>query len=360
MHMNKRAGIGFILQGIIISLVALGCASGENGKGGEGEESHEEKKEGWGRIALVDILTHDSAKAAAPEIIDAMLRQAFDSIPDVEYISFSEQFKVAPEGDSAVSVEKLVSGLNLDGLLAMRVARFGSVVGVDMRLIDPKTDNVLFQDRAFSFIRYRDEDHSLLFGPALYEGIDRLARRMNHQPDTEEFSVSAEPLVVGSVVIPRDPALGNIADERVKISKDGVRALGDFARFKFPQLVVVDYESRSKMYETLGLASVEDHVPVGNLERQALFNIDIPYYITASILPAPGDSVEFGVELRYVTGVSSDSLVDEERMRVEQLRFETATTDKDAISLLLSLAENVLIRHAARLEDDYALKIKEE
>ena len=337
---------------MFLGLILLSCAAGDNG----GERNNEDPSPS--RIGLVDVLTHDSAAAAIPSILDGMLRQAFDSIQENAYVTFAERDAKFPNIDSSTTVTDLADALNLDGVVSFRIARFGSVVGLDMRLLEPGTNSILFHDRAFSFIRYRDEENALLFGPALYEGVYRLVSRFAKRPDTKDFSVSAEPLVITSVVISRDSKLGKIADDRVDISKDGVRALGDFARFTFPELVVFDYESRSRLYETVGLAAVEDHEPVGNLERAALFNLDIPYYMVANIAASAGDSVKFTVELRSVVSSQSDTLVASAHRSLEQRLFETGTTTKDAISVLLEVAQEVLSSHVTKLKSEYVQRIE--
>ena len=342
-----------VLALFVLLLFSDSCAAGENGS----EKGNVELLPG--RVALVDVVTHDSAKAAIPAIVDQMLRQAFDSIPGITYVTFDERDAEFSEVDTTTTVADLADRLNLDGVLSLRIARFGSVVGIDLRLHEPATNKLLFHTRAFSFVRYRDEENSLLLGPALYEALNRLVNRLARQPDSEEFTVSAAPLVITSLMISRDPGLGKIADDRVQISKDGVRALGDFARFKFPELVIFDYESRSRLYETVGLAAVEDHAAVGNLERRALFNLDIPYYLVAAINPVSGDSVGFSVELRSVVSPEADTLVDAEHRSIEQKLFESGTTAKDAIGLLLEVAEEVLSRHVRRLATEYALTIEE-
>ncbi|MCB0711265.1 MAG: hypothetical protein KDD67_02930 [Ignavibacteriae bacterium] len=349
--------MAFFRQDIICSFFFLtlvplvgSCAAGDSG----GSDGKEEGGSVGGRVALVEVLSHDSAKAAQPTILDGMLRQAFDSIPDVSYVTFSERGTKIPGSDSGVSVADLAKQLDLAQVLSIRVARFGSVVGADLRSVEPASGKLLFHDRAFSFIRYRDQEDNLLFGPALYEAVERLVWRMGKRPDSEHLVVSAEPLVVGSVVIARDPALGKIEKDRVEISKNGVRALGDFARVSFPEFVVFDYESRSRLYETVGLAAVEDHEPVGNLERSALFKLDIPYMLSASITPGTNDSVRFRVEFYRVTGNQSDTLLDFEEQQMEIKLFNTATTERDAVGLLLELAKNLLTRQAGDIRSRYA------
>lgn len=302
----------------------------------------------------------DSAKAAAPVVVDRMLVQVFDSIPETEYVSITRQGEAgtgASGSDTAISVEKLARTFSLDGTISLRIARFGSIVGVDMGIFEPISGKEIFRDRAFSFIRYRDQDGTLLFGPALYEALNRLVHRLEKLPDSDYLAVSAQPIIISNVVIGRDSALGKIAANREKISTDGIRALGDFMRLKYPELVVFDYDSRSRVYETVGIGMVEDHAPVRDLERNAMFNLDLPYYLTTAILPAAGDSVEVRAEVRYILSPRTDSLLISESKRFPRLQFERSTLVKDVVTELLEIADEALLRHADQIRAAYKSSI---
>lgn len=350
-----------ILQAILALLVAgtlVACAAGENGEGNSGKVKPVSSPGAVSqpkRLILVSADASDSASLATAATLDAMLDQAFEDFPDQTYITLEEQAEVQnAAGDSVVQVADLATSLDADAVIALHVARFGSVVGVDMRVFDAATNQPLFQDRAFSFIRYRTSDDTKLFGPALYEALQRLVYRLNGHPDTEHLFVSAQPLIISSVVIDRDPRLGKIASTREAISTDGVRAMGDFMRAKYPELVVFDLESRSRVYEMVGVALVEDHAAVSDLERDAMFRLDLPYYLTTSIRSAPGDSVDIQAEIRYVTGPRSDTLVDSASRRSALSSLETSTLVKDVVTQILEVADIVAERQADRLIDEYA------
>lgn len=329
----------------------LGCASGDGQ--GEPERSSDVPAVGSssapllsGRIALVALETDDSSSVATTSVVDGMLKQALDSIPEVDYVDLRQS---GLAGASGVAVDRLVDEADLDGVIALRVARLGSVVGVDLRVVDPETERILFHDRAFSFIRYRSDDETRLLGPALYEAIYRLALRMGGEslgkmPGGETTIAHAQPLVVTAVEIRRDSSLGRILENRIDISRDGVRALGDAIRYRFPEFVVFDYESRSRLYELVRLGMVEDHEPTGNLERQAMYGVDVPYFFSSAIRSGGPDSVEFVVRLHRVTGPESDEVVDTLARRYESVLFETTTTTRDAIAELLDLSQNLLRR----------------
>lgn len=344
---------------LFVACAFLGCATGDSSDGRKVSlPGHPSKAT---RLLLVSAETSDSARVAEPVVVDGMLAQAFDDIPEATYVTLEEQQAVqAKAGDSAVAVATLASELNANGLIALRIARFGSVVGVDMRVFDPVSGEAIFQDRAFSFIRYRTDEDVKLFGPALYEALQRLVYRMNKRPDTEQLVVAAQPIVVSNVVIERDQKLGKISSGREAISTDGVRALGDFMRAKYPEFVVFDYESRGRVYETVGVKLVEDHAAVSGLERSAMFGLDLPYYLTTGIYPAPNDSVDIRAEIRYVVSANSDTVVHAASKRFLRTSLETSTMVKDVVTQVLEVADDVLEHEADRILKEYAQSIGEE
>jgi hypothetical protein len=171
-------------------------------------------------------------------------------------------------------------------------------------------------------------------------------------PDGRVIVAAAKPLVIGSVRIERDSSLGRILDNRVEISRDGVRALGDFVRYRFNEFVVFDVDSRTRLYSLVGLELVEDHEPVGNLERQAMFNVDVPYFLTTGITRPGGDSIEFSARLHRVTSPDADVVVDSAFSRYEYSLFQTTTTARDAIAELIVVAEALLRRAADEVRKD--------
>ena len=335
-----------IIRLTLLPLLCLAaCASGDSqeSKGDpEGVPNGVPKAPAFqGRIALLSLQTDDSSSVATAPVVDDMLAQAFDSLDAIEYVTLSES---GLGGTSGASVDSAASALDLAGGLALRIARLGSVVGVDLRIVDPSTGQVLYHDRTFSFIRFREKGGAMLLGPALYEAVYRHVLRIDGEevgllPDGRTLVAGAEPLVIGAVQIERDSTLGRILENRVDISRDGVRALGDFVRYRFSEFVVLDVASRSRLYEVVGLEMVEDHEPVGNLERKAMFSVDVPYFLTTWIRRPDGDSIEIGARLHRVTGPESDEVLDSTARRYEYSLFQTTTTTRDAIAELLSVTE---------------------
>lgn len=304
-----------------------------------------------GSFALVTLEADDSAAAATVPAVDAMMRQVFDSVGTGSWVSVAEAGLSGAESTELLSARAEKAGL--DYLVALRIARFGSVVGGDFRVVAPD-GSLIHHDRAFSFIRFREKDGTKLFGPALYELLQRLVHRMQGDivgtmPDGRIVVADAHPLVIGSVIIPRDSALGRILDQREPISTEGVKALGDFLRFKYPEFIVFDYESRTRLYELFDLALVEDHEPVGDIERQAMYTVDIPYYLVAEIAPVGSDSIAIGVEVRGVTSVRTDSVVAVGGATYLRELFETSDMERDLISEILVISEEVVRRARASL-----------
>lgn len=353
------------ISSLVATLLIIGCASGDGQESGSDSErpsprGHESLFEG--RLALVSVQTDDSSTLATSPVVDGMLGQAFDSLDDVEYVSIAE---TGLEGRTGGAVDSVAAGLELDGGVALRIARLGSVVGVDLRIVDPVSGEVLHHDRTFSFIRYREKGGAMLFGPALYEALYRHVLRIGAEPvgsmpDGRVIVAGAEPLVIGTVRIERDSSLGRILDNRVEISRDGVRALGDFIRYRFNEFVVFDVDSRARLYGVVGLEMVEDHEPVGNLERQAMFSVDVPYFLTTGIGRPGGDSIEFSARLHRVTGPDSDVVVDSAFRRYEYSLFQTTTTVRDAIAELLVVSEELLRRAGERIRKDYPFGMRNE
>lgn len=343
LSLSGANGFGFIIA--MLALVLSSCTSSEEKSSGtnDGKGSADSSSYLTGRVAMLGFQRHDSAASANSSIVDKMLAQAFDSIDGVEYIGLD---KVAQggEADSAQAIADIVRRLDLDHYLTVRIARFGSVTGVDMALFDAAKNRQIYRDRAFSFIRYRDADGNKLFGPALYEALRRNIDRFVAGGDADTAYMEAEPLIVANVIIERDTALGRLVTNRVAISKDGVRAIGDYARWKSPNLVVFDYESRSRLYETVGLGLVEDHSPVGSLEKEAMFNLDIPYYLTNRIVPIGTDSIEIQAEIHRVTGRTSDEIVDRQSARYPLSIFSGSTIVKDVIAEILVIDEPLIGR----------------
>lgn len=371
--MRIRVRNGWLASGIALlaALTFTACAAGDNGGDAPGRDNPGDGTADNGvtgkptmptRLILASVQSTDSAASAIPAVLDGMLTQAFDSIPGITYLPLSEQEKfradVRSEGDSAVPIDRIVDGLSADGVISLRIARFGSLIGVDMGVYDPVSGEPYFHDRGFSFIRFRTDNDTKLMGPALYEALQRCVGRWLKIPDFEELVISARPLIVTNVEIGRDPGLGMISEKRVEISKDGVRAMGDFMRAKFREFVVLDYESRSRVYETVGLALVEDHSAVGDLERDAMFRLDIPYYLTTGVYPAAGDSVEIRAEVRYVTSRSADSLIDSESRTFARANLESSEVLKNTISAILKVADAAMERQADRLRREYAESIR--
>ena len=341
-----------LLSFLVIPMVAIGCANG-TGDGTSKEEASKEPPEQdepalSGRLALVGLRTTDSAAIATLPIVDGMLAQAFDSVEAIDYVDIATTNLGTVD---ATEVSEIVAAHDLDLVASVGVARFGSVVGVSVQYVDGESGKVRERLQTFSFIRYRDREESLLFGPALYEAIFRQAlqvagRVSGSLPDGRVIVAGARPLVIGAMEIPADTTLGRIHENRNKIAQDAIRALADFGAVKFNEFVVFDHESRSRLYNVVGLDQVNDIVPVGNLEREALYNVNVPYFLSGSITASGSDSLRVEVRMHEVTGPTTDEVRASSSRSYELSLFQTSTAVRDIIAEILVVAGETLQKGA--------------
>lgn len=334
---------------LILILTIGGCAPGERsdrvGTSEHSDSSVDAPGLFSGRIALISLETDDSSSVATAQIVDQMLAQGFDSLPSIEYLTLEATGLLQAEEGGIV--QEKIGELDVTGIVAVRIARLGSIVGVDFRLFDPESGDPIYHDRAFSFVRFRDQEGSLLFGPALYEALYRHVlligeRSVGSMPDGREVIAAAKPLVVGSVEVSSSSSLGRISEERRKISRDAIRALSDFVSVKSSAFVVFDYNSRSQLYNLVGLDMVDDLEPVGNIERQAMYNVDVPYFLTARVEPDGTANVRIEVSLHQITGLATDTVVVSHENSYDSQLFQTSAVEKDLISEILVVAERVV------------------
>lgn len=309
------------------------------------------------RLLLGRNESSDSVAPVTDFFVDQALRQALDSIPAADYIRLNVRDSLAElsADGKGVPLTELAEKLNLDGLITTRVVRFSSILAVELRITDPTTSRQLFRDVAYGLIRYRDTSGTMLVGPTLSDLVRQLVGRYFHLPHTAEHPIISEPLVIGSVIIAKDPALGQISVNRDKVSNEGVKALGEFARLHFPELVAFDYESRRELYRTVGLEAVEDFMAVGNQERRALYNLGMDRFVVGSVQHV-GDSVQLRLELRYLVDSRSDTLQDAEERRYGRTQFESTKVVEEIVVEFIDLAESLYKREASRLAEEYAHK----
>ncbi len=337
---------------IVLLPFSIGCTNGE-GKGTETGAGSNQATEGFGgRVALVQLRTTDSASLATTSVVDAMLLQAFDSVEQVEYVSVQETGIL--EGKE-VSVQTIAEKHHLDHLISVSVARFGSVVGVSMSISGSSDGSVSYRDQTFSFIRFRDSDGTPLFGPGLYEAMYRHILRVSHTksgplPDGRVVIAAAEPIIIASVQIPADSSLGRVFENREKISRDAVRALADFSAITFNEFVVFDHESRSRLYNVRGLDQVNDLQPVGDLEREAMHDVNVPFFLSIQVSPEGSESLRIRADIHEVTSRSSDRIRFSHEAVYETGLFQTSTVVRDVVAEILVVAKGALQKGADFIE----------
>lgn len=349
-------------------LVALfACASGSNDANGTAKGSDTSSASSSNgltrkldrpmRLILAASDARDSAAVITDFFVDQALRQAFDAIPMADYLTLNYRDSLATifveEGKNGIPLPELGKRLDLDAAIYTRIGRFGSILASEVRFVDPKTGNLLFRDLAFSLIRYRDTAGTMYLGPTLYDLVRKSIGKYFGVQHTAEQPVATEALVVAGVVIPKEKEMGQIATQRQSISTNGVKAIAEFGRLHFPELVAFDYASRNEVYRTaINVASIDDYIAMDPLERQALYNIGIDRYVTANTR-IDGDSLRLVLELRYIKSRTTDSLIDHQDTAFARTRFETSTAEDDFIIALIDLVEPLFYREAERIRMNY-------
>lgn|GEM_PF-1848764 len=346
----------------LVFLVALfSCAAGSNDGAADSARAARPGPAGDAASPFILLLAgtdaHDSAAPVNDFFMDQALRQALDSIPAARYLTLNYRDSIASlyraDGKEGVPVEELAARLDLDGVIYTQVARFGSVLAVDLRIIDPETRGLLFRDIVFSLIRYRDTSGTMFLGPTLYDCVRKAVGRYFHVPHTSAQPVATVPVVVAGVVIPNDAGLGQIEVLRQTLATESVKALGEYARLHFPELIAFDYASRNQVYRLINVAAVDDYAPMNAAERQALYGVGIDRCLTGSAMH-DGDSVRLRLELRMLLSVSRDSLIDVAQTAYPKSYFETTKAEEDFVVAMIDLAEPLFKREAERIRSVYA------
>jgi hypothetical protein len=349
----------WVLAGALL-LALFSCAGSNDGKVRSGDSTgaaRAGRPAGPVRLLLAASEARDSAAVVTEFHVDQALRAALDSIPDARYVTLNYRDSLADvfvkEGKKGIPLPELGSRLDLDGAIFTRIARFGSVLAAELRIVDPKSGALLFRDLSFSMIRFRDTSGTMFLGPTVYDVLRKAVARYFAVPHTPGRPVATEAMIVTGVTIPRDEALGQVRVQRQSISTEGVKALGEFARLHYPELVAFDYESRGALYRTMNIGAIDDFVPLEALERQAMFNVGIDRYVAASAELAGTDSMRVRLEIRHIQSKTADSLVDHEERTFPRTKFETTRTEVDFVVELINLAEPLFDREAERVRKAY-------
>lgn len=348
------------LQTLLLAVIAILLVAALWGCASQTEEGIRDANKGADtahrvRIILAGVEAMDSVRAVNTFYVDQAIRAALDSVPQAQYLTLNIRDSVAAMGgDSGVNLAKMAEMLHLDEVLAVRAQRFGSILALELRGLDPRTGTTKWRDLSFSFIRYRDSAGTMMLGPTLYDALRKPLWKHYGLKHTPWRIVASEPLVVTNVVIPKDPLLGaSISNDRTKVSTEGVKALGELTRIQHPEIVAFDITSRARLYELAGIGAVEDFMPIGDRERRIMFNVGIDRYMTAAIRPLAPSQIEFSVEIRQVVSPTSDSLIDQETRLMPAADYASLKGGEEAVIKLIDLAEMLLNREAARVRKNY-------
>lgn len=346
--------------GALLVLALFSCAGSNDGRSRASDSagaSKDGRPEGRPmRLLLASSEARDSAAVVTEFYVDQALRAAIDSMPAARYVTINYRDSLAAtytkEGKKGIPLDELGKRLELDGAIYTRIARFGSVLASELRIVDPKNGSLIYRDLAFSIIRFRDTSGTMFLGPTVYDLMRKSLARYFRLPHLHEKPVATEPLIVTGVVIPDDKSFGQVRTNRQSISTQGVKALGEFARMHYPELVAFDYAARAALYRTVNIGGVDDYMPLNALERQAMFNIGVDKYVSA-LTRLDGDSLRLRLEIRYIQSRAADSLVDHQDSAFARTRFETSTAEEDFVIALIDLAEPLFNREAERVRKAY-------
>lgn len=362
-YQNRSALIRAILWALIALLVAaiVACAPETTNKGAEKTTPQTTPAGQWKqtrpmRLLLAGSEARDSVAVATEFIVDQALRRALEEIPQTEYFTLNYRdslVKLAQDSGRKLNVAQLAQQLSLDGVVYTRLARFSSVLALEFRIAEPSTGKLIYRDLAFSMIRYRDSAGTMLLGPTLYDVLRKSTGKFFGRPDHDSLPVASTPLVVTSIVIDKDTALGRFSTYRQELATEGVKALGEYTRINFPSLVAFDFASRNQVYLLGNILAVDDYKPTSPEERNILYNVGIDHYITGAITSIGKDSVKFRLEMRFMKSRTEDLVIDLNEITHPKLRYETSSLVRDYVQTLAELAQPMLLRTSQKIHKAY-------
>jgi hypothetical protein len=309
------------------------------------------------RLLLVGTASQDSARMIADFHVDQVLRQVFDSVDGVEYLTVNRRDSIAlakdPTGKKGVALAELAKALDLDGGINVAVARFGSVLALDFAVIDAATGRPRFRDLVFQQIRFRDTGGTMLVGPALYDGLRAGVGRFIGRRNDSTARVASSPVVLSAIAIANDPALGPMARAREVTARSVLTALYDYAGLHFPELVMFDAASRDRLYETVRIGAVSNAQAPRGAESQALFNVGIDRYLLGAIDPVGPDSIRLRLEMRSIVRPPRDTVEFASEMVQPVSFFSSSAFEEDVIVAMIDLAERVFRSTADSITSRY-------
>ncbi len=364
MNTNLPYRIALWVVALALLVVLFSCAGGAGEAGAQAGQATvrvagDYTPEKPMRLVLGGSVARDSAAVVTEFYVDQALRAACDSIPAARYVTINFRDSLAKvfvaEGRQGIPIAELGKRLDLDGVVFTRIARFSSVLAVEMRVVNPASGAVLFRDLSFSMIRFRDTSGTMFLGPTVFDAVRKSLGKLFGLKHLPELPVATEPLVISSVSIPADDHLGQIRTNRQSFSTTAIKAIGELARMRYPELVAFDYESRAQLMKTVGVVAVDDFMPMQTLERQALYNVGIDRFVTSSAALV-GDSIHLRVEIRQITSRTSDSLIDVQEGVYPRTTFETSKSEDDFVIALIDQSVRLFDREAKRIREAYEAK----
>jgi hypothetical protein len=363
-EVNERSGaarIYLIALWVLVAILFVGLIACAPGGSKESTAQSDTQRIGSPdkplRLLLIGTAAQDSVRTVGDFHVDQVLRQVFDSIAGVRYLTLNYRDSIArahdPTGKKGVALADLRSALDLDGGINVAVARFGSILALDFGVVDAASGRPRFRELVFQTIRFRDSSGAMLVGPALYDALRTAVGRFVGRKHAKGDVVASAPIVLSSIVIPSDPRLKEISKTREVTSRSILNALNDYAGMHFRELVTFDPISRDRLYETVRIASVVNYLEPKAAERQALFNVGVDRYLVGSIDPVGSDSLRMRIEIRAVVSPTRDTLEQAREMVQPVALVSSSGFEEDAIVAMLDLAEPVFRREADSVTAHY-------
>lgn len=354
-----RLSLWLLVVILIAALASCAAGSRENGKdtsavttgttvGAQGEPL---------RLLLGGNESLDSIRLVTDYVVDQVIRQISDSIPQAKYLTINNRDSLVSQS-SEITLADMGRRLDLDGVIYTRTARFGQVLALETRIIEPIAGKVLFRDLSFVTIRFRDREGSMLIGPAIYAAVRKSLRSFFALPHSDTSVAATEPMSISGIQIPAGDSLGRISKERGRLADGGVRALSEFAIMHFPEIVPIDPLSRDRLYESMKLGRVEGTIGMLDIERDALTSVGIEKYLSGQVLSSGAGTIRFILEIHQISRGGRDSVVDRQEVNLPKASFESSTMEQDFMVTLIDLAEPLYKRESERVRNRYAEQIK--
>lgn len=317
-------------------------------------------------LALGSFSLRDSVEVLSLGVIDVALKEASDSIAQAKYFTLAHRDSVAKKIGVSEFIDEnkkkqrgitnadFAKAANLQGLVSVRLARFGNVLATEFIITNPTTKEVIFKDNDFNMIRFRDSNQIKILGPTLVESFWKSLSKYFKQPNKPNKPIITKSVVITSFEIQKNGAIANaIKKEREELSINCVKSMGEFGRRFYSSLMIFDYESRNQLYKLMNSPLVQDYEPPTALERNGLFAVGVDKYVVGGIYPANNDSAKVRLKMINITSFSKDEVSYEVEKTYPNSKFETLGVEKELIGVVLDAANELFEKENSKIVQQY-------